>query len=77
LARWSSSVTTIPDPGSHVRASAREMAKVSVVMLAPKATSAGSAPRKSAAAWRASRIISSVSMLVGKAPWRLAPPPVM
>jgi hypothetical protein len=77
FARWSSSVTTISEPESHVRASAREIAKVRVVMLAPKATSSASAPRKSPAARRVSRRSSSVSRLVGKAPWRLAPPRFM
>ena len=68
MARWSSSVTTISESSSQPRARAREISKVRVVMLAPKATSSGAAPRKSAAARRVSARISSVSVLVGKTP---------
>src|SRR5918995_1616841 len=74
LARWSSSVTTISVVSSHSLARAREIANVRVVMLAPKATSSGAAPRKSADASRAPARISSVSVLVGKTPCRFAPP---
>ena len=74
MARWSSSVTTISESSSHPLARARETANVRVVMLAPKAISSGSAPRKSAAAMRVSARIASVSVLVGKTPCRLAPP---
>ena len=74
LAWWSSSVTTISEFSSQVRARAREIAKVRVVMLAPKEISSGPAPRKAAQAPRASARISSVSVLGGKTPWRFAPP---
>ena len=57
----------ISSPSRIVRASARESEKVSVVMLAPKATSFGAALRKSAAAARASSMTRSVSRLVGYA----------
>ena len=72
LAWWSSSVTTISSPGPQRRPNARARWKVSVVMLAPKATSPGEAFRKSARACLASAMASSVSWLVGKAQWVLA-----
>ena len=72
LAWWSSSVTTISSPGPQRRPSALARWNVSVVMLAPKATSWGEAFRKSASTCLASAIASSVSRLVGKAQWVLA-----
>ena len=68
FASWSSFVTRISSPGRSSRASARVSAKFSVVMLAPKATSSWSQPRKSAAASLALVTSASVARLVAKAP---------
>ena len=73
LAWWSSSVTTISSPGPQPRPSARARWKVSVVMLAPKAISSGSAPRKSARApARAGRASRRSRDWSGRRQWVLA-----
>jgi hypothetical protein len=65
-------VITTSSPGCRRRPSASARKYVSVVMLAPKLTSAGSQPRKSAPALCAWAIVASVSSLVTKRPWQLA-----
>ena len=59
---------TISSPGSSVRQNACTRLKLIVVMLGPKMTSSGFAPRKSAAATRVESTSSVVSSLVTNAP---------
>src|SRR5262249_8207497 len=63
---WSSRVTLNFAPSRHTRATARERAKFSVVMLAPKTTSSAEQPRKPAPARRASATRASVCLEVSK-----------
>ncbi len=72
LPSWSSCVTTTSSPARQSRAAARVSAKFSVVMFAPKATSAGVQPRKSAAVRRDCVTSASVLRLVSYGPLRFA-----
>ena len=65
LASWSSLVTTISSPGSQVFAIAREMSKVSWVMLRPKTTPSGAPPTRSASAVLAASTVSSALRSAG------------
>ena len=65
LASWSSLLTTISSPGSQSLAIAREMSKVSWVMLRPNTTPSGTPPSRSATAARAASTTSSALRSAG------------
>ena len=75
LASWSSLVTTISSPSTHVRDNARLTENVKLVMFWPNAISSGDvAPKRSAIALRAFAATTSVSLLVRNGPPRLLLP---
>jgi hypothetical protein len=68
LPSWSSFVHRISSPARSVRPTARESVKLSDVMFAPNAVSAGSQRRNAAAASRACAINASVRRLLPNGP---------